>query len=116
MELWNLLTTERVQDFIEEAASKKMDALQISTRLNKDGFSNEERAAIMDYMALVPKFRDKFFDDKVRKGKFLLCDRLALEQSSKTLAKRRFRKRPVLRHGRRQLISPPFAQNYRSGS
>ena len=46
MELWNLLTTERVQDFIEEAASKKMDALQISTRLNKDGFSNEERAAI----------------------------------------------------------------------
>lgn len=82
MELWNLLTTERVQGFIEEAASKKMDALQISTRLNKDGFSNEERAAIMDYMALVPKFRDKFFDDKERKGKFLLCDRLALEQST----------------------------------
>ena len=82
MELWNLLTTESVQGFIEEAASKRMDALQISTRLNKDGFSNEERAAIMDYMALVPKFRDKFFDDKERKGKFLLCDRLALEQST----------------------------------
>ena len=82
MELWNLLTSENVQGFIEEALSKRMDALQISTRLNKDGYSNEERAAIMDYMALVPKFRDKFFDETERKGKFLLCDRLALEQST----------------------------------
>lgn len=82
MELWNLLTSESVQGFIEEALSKRMDALQISTRLNKDGYSNEERAAIMDYMALVPKFHEKFFDDTERKGKFLLCDRLALEQST----------------------------------
>ena len=82
MELWNLLTSESVQGFIEEALSKRMDTLQISTRLNKDGYSNEERAAIMDYMALVPKFREKFFDDTERKGKFLLCDRLALEQST----------------------------------
>ena len=54
-----------------------MDALQVSTQLHKDGYSNEERAAIMDYMALVPKFREKFGTEK-----FLLCDKLALEQST----------------------------------
>ena len=65
-----------------------MDALQVSTQLAKE-FSNEERAAIMDYMALVPKFREKFFlknseSNKKEKSceKFLLCDKLALEQST----------------------------------
>lgn len=82
MNFWDLLTSAKIEGFIEEAFSKRLDALQVSTRLAKEGFSNEERAAIMDYMALVPKFRDKFFDDKERKGKFLLCDRLALEQST----------------------------------
>ena len=52
-----LLTSAKVQDFIELATKKKLDALQVSTHLAKE-FSNEERAAIMDYMALVPKFRD----------------------------------------------------------
>ena len=82
-----LLTSAKVQDFIELATKKKMDALQISTHLAKE-FSNEERAAIMDYMALVPKFRDKFFAENSGKpaknapAAFLLCDKLALEQST----------------------------------
>jgi len=82
MEPWDLLASDSVQDFVEQALSKKMDALQVSTALNKAGYSNEDRAAIMDYMALVPKFRDKFFEEESRKGKFLLCDKLALEQST----------------------------------
>lgn len=88
-----LLTSAPVQEFIQSAIKKKMDALQISTALNKAGYSNEDRAAIMDYMALVPKFREKFFGKDFAKsdsGKntpkgndvFLLCDRLALEQST----------------------------------
>ena len=82
-----LLTSAKVQDFIELATKKKLDALQISTHLAKE-FSNEERAAIMDYMALVPKFRDKFFVEnsgksaKNTQAAFLLCDKLALEQST----------------------------------
>lgn len=80
MNLWELLTSTAVQDFIKESIKKKMDALQISTALNKAGYSNEERAAIMDYAALVAKFREKFSskDDNT----FLLCDKLALEQST----------------------------------
>ena len=82
MDLWNLLASDSVQSFAEQAFSKKLDSLQISTSLHKLGYSNEERAAIMDYMALVPKFRDKFFDNGKQAGKFLLCDKLALEQST----------------------------------
>ena len=82
MNIWELLTSDKTQDFIKEAFVRKMDALQVSTRLNKDGYSNEERATIMDYMALVPKFREKFFSESERKDKFLLCDKLALEQST----------------------------------
>ena len=82
-----LLTSAKIQDFIELATKKKMDALQVSTRLAKE-FSNDERATIMDYMALVPKFRDKFFAENSGKSaknapaSFLLCDKLALEQST----------------------------------
>lgn len=83
MLLTDLLTSPAVQEFIQNAIKKKMDALQISTALNKAGYSNEDRAAIMDYMALVPKFREKFFGETGKKSdKFLLCDRLALEQST----------------------------------
>ena len=82
MNIWELLTSDKTLDFIKEALVRKMDALQVSTRLNKDGYSNEERAVIMDYMALVPKFREKFFAESERKEKFLLCDKLALEQST----------------------------------
>lgn len=78
----DLLTSAEVQDFIEEALSKRLDPLQISTALHKKGYSNEDRAAIMDYSALVPKFREKFFDDSQKKRMFLLCDKLALEQST----------------------------------
>ena len=82
MNFWDLLTSVNIQGFIEEAFSKRLDALQVSTRLAKEGYSNEERAAIMDYMALVPKFREKFFGDSKLKNAFLLCDKLALEQST----------------------------------
>ena len=78
----SLLTSPQVLEFIRNALKRKMDALQVSTALSKAGYSNEDRATIMDYMALVPKFRDKFFEEESRKGKFLLCDKLALEQST----------------------------------
>ena len=74
----DLLTSAKVQDFIKLATKKKLDALQVSTQLAKE-FSNEERTAIMDYMALVPKFREKF---GIENTVFLLCDKLALEQST----------------------------------
>ena len=74
----DLLTSAKVQDFIKLATKKKLDALQVSTQLAKE-FSNEERAAIMNYMALVPKFREKF---GIESTAFLLCDKLALEQST----------------------------------
>ena len=83
----DLLTSAKVQEFITLATKKKMDALQVSTQLAKE-FSNDERAAIMDYMALVPKFREKFFlenkGDSAKNAQpaFLLCDKLALEQST----------------------------------
>ncbi len=93
MTLWELLTSADVQEFVQSSIKKKMDALQVSTALNKAGFSNEERAAIMDYMGLVPKFREKFFGDAGKNSrskdcankecaKFLICDKLALEQST----------------------------------
>ena len=77
MQPWDLLASDTVQGFIEEALTRKWDALQVSTALHKAGYSNEDRAAIMDYMALVPKFREKFGFSV-----FLLCDKLALEQST----------------------------------
>ncbi len=87
MQPWDLLASDTVQGFIEEALTRKWDALQVSTALHKAGYSNEERAAIMDYMALVPKFREKFCSGKSAnnenaRGMFLLCDKLALEQST----------------------------------
>ena len=87
MQPWNLLASDTIQDFIEEALTRKWEALQVSTALHKAGYSNEDRAAIMDYMALVPKFREKFCSGKSAnnenaRGMFLLCDKLALEQST----------------------------------
>ena len=79
-----LLTSAKVQSFIALATQKKWDALQVSTQLAKE-FSNEDRASIMDYMALVPKFREKFgIENTAKKAQaaFLLCDKLALEQST----------------------------------
>lgn len=82
MQPWDLLASDSVQGFIEEALTRKWDALQVSTALQKAGYSNEDRAAIMDYMALVPKFREKFANNETARGIFLLCDKLALEQST----------------------------------
>lgn len=57
--------------------------MQVSTALSKAGYNNEDRAAIMDYMALLPKIQEKFGCLLVNdKNKFLLCDKLALEQST----------------------------------
>lgn len=72
----SLLTSAKVQEFIRDSFKRKLDALQISTALSKAGYSNEDRATIMDYMALVPKIKDKFGSGE------LLCDKLALEQST----------------------------------
>ena len=72
----SLLTSAKVKEFISDASKRKLDALQISTALSKAGYSNEDRAAIMDYMALIPKIQDKFGLGN------LLCDKLALEQST----------------------------------
>lgn len=78
-----LLTSPQVQEFIQDAIKRRLDALQVSTALNKAGYNKEDRAAIMDYMALLPKIQEKFgcllANDKNR---FLLCDKLALEQST----------------------------------
>ena len=72
----SLLTSAKVQEFIRDAFKRKLDALQVSTALSKAGYSNEDRAAIMDYMVLIPKIKDKFGSGE------LLCDKLALEQST----------------------------------
>ena len=78
-----LLTSPQVQEFIQVAIKRRLDALQVSTALNKAGYNNEDRAAIMDYMALLPKIQEKFGCLLVNdKNKFLLCDKLALEQST----------------------------------
>lgn len=82
-----LLTSEQVLKFIKNAFSKKMDALQISTALAKE-YSNEQRVSIMDYMALIPKIREKFSVAKIfeknaaENESLLICDKLALEQST----------------------------------
>ena len=76
-----LLTSTAVQEFIQGAIAKKMDELQVSSALAKK-YSFDERAAIMDYMALVPKFREKFGTGGQKSKEFLLCDKLALEQST----------------------------------
>ena len=72
----SLLTSAKVQEFIRDAFKRKLDALQVSTALSKAGYSSEDRAIIMNYMALVPKIQEKFGSGN------LLCDKLALEQST----------------------------------
>ncbi|MCF0223346.1 MAG: hypothetical protein HUK20_03690 [Fibrobacter sp.] len=89
-----LLTSKEVQRFILLAISKKMDALQVSSMLAKS-YSNEERVAIMNYLSIVPKICDKFFNAPAAQLTsninnpveapvpfFLMCDKLALEQST----------------------------------
>lgn len=79
----SLITSPQIQEFIQVAIKRRLDALQVSTALNKAGYNNEDRAAIMDYMALLPKIQEKFGCLLVNdKNKFLLCDKLALEQST----------------------------------
>lgn len=72
----SLLTSKEIQAFITKILKEKWDSLKISVALGKS-FSEEERRAIMDYIPLVKKFREKFDFQE-----FLLCDKLALEQST----------------------------------
>jgi len=72
----SLLTSKEIQAFITKVFKEKWDSLKISAALGKS-FSEEERRAIMDYIPLVKKFREKFNFQE-----FLLCDKLALEQST----------------------------------
>ena len=72
----SLLTSKEIQTFITKVLKEKWDSLKISVTLGKS-FSEEERRAIMDYIPLVNKSREKFNTDS-----FLLCDKLALEQST----------------------------------
>ncbi len=77
-----LLSSEEIHLLANKSISEKWDVLRLSTYLSKK-FSNEDRASIMDYLALVPKFREKFaLKAEKREVKFLLCDKLALEQST----------------------------------
>lgn len=71
-----LLQSIEIQEFITKALKEKWDSLKISSSLGKS-YSEEERRAIMDYIPLVLKAREKFGYDG-----FLLCDKLALEQST----------------------------------
>lgn len=62
--------------FVEEAVQDKTDVLKLSEALSKGRFA-DIRGEILDYIALVPKYRKKFDTEA-----FLACDRLALEQST----------------------------------
>ncbi len=72
----SLLTSENVRAFIQKALTNKTNVLQAAQQLSKV-FSLEDRAAILDYLALVPKIEEKF-----QTSLFLLTDKLALEQST----------------------------------
>lgn len=75
-EYLSLLISKPVQEFILKAICDKIDSLKISELLLKS-HSTDERKIIMDYMILVPKFQKKF-----ETAALLLCDTLALEQST----------------------------------
>lgn len=77
MEYWDLLQSNVLVQFIANALKRKTDELQISTALAKMGYTHDNRKFIMDYMQLIPKFREKFSTDA-----FLFCDKFALEQST----------------------------------
>lgn len=72
----SLLTSKPVQDFILKSISNKTDLLKVSEILSKT-YTIEERKSIMDYMLLVSKIQKKFETKTL-----LLCDTLALEQST----------------------------------
>ncbi|MBP5247540.1 MAG: hypothetical protein J6Z31_06740 [Fibrobacter sp.] len=62
--------------FVNEAVQKKTDVLKLAEKLAKSPFA-DLRGQILDYIALVPKFRKKFGTEAL-----LACDKLALEQST----------------------------------
>lgn len=63
-------------DFVSKAIQDRTDILKLAEKLSKSRFA-DLRGMILDYIAIVPKYRKKF-----RTEKFLACDRLALEQST----------------------------------
>lgn len=62
--------------FVAEALAHKTEHLKLAELLAKSPFA-EIRGKVLDYIALVPRYRKKF-----RTENFLACDRLALEQST----------------------------------
>lgn len=70
------LDNAELRNFIEEAVRKKTDLLKLAEALSKSEFA-PWRNQILDYIALVPKYRKKFDTNA-----FLTCDKLALEQST----------------------------------
>ncbi|MCI5601318.1 MAG: class I SAM-dependent methyltransferase [Hallerella porci] len=62
--------------FVNEAVQKKTEVLKLAEMLSKSPWANL-RGSILDYIALVPKYRKKFETDAI-----LACDKLALEQST----------------------------------
>lgn len=62
--------------FVNEAVQKKTDVLKLAEKLSKSPFA-DLRGPILDYIALVPKYRKKFGTEAL-----LACDKLALEQST----------------------------------
>ena len=62
--------------FVNEAVQKKTDVLKLAEKLSKSPFA-DLRGPILDYIALVPKYRKKFGTQAL-----LACDKLALEQST----------------------------------
>lgn len=62
--------------FVAEALARKTEHLKLAELLAKSPFA-EIRGKVLDYIALVPRYRKKF-----RTENFLACDRLALEQST----------------------------------
>lgn len=62
--------------FASEAVERKTDHLKLAEKLAKGPFA-KWRGQILDTIALVPKYRKKF-----RTNAFLVCDKLAFEQST----------------------------------
>lgn len=71
-----LLTSTEVQELAKKCLKEKWDVLKLSTELAKN-YTAEERREIMDYLPLIQRAQEKF-----NTHHFLLCDKLALEQST----------------------------------
>ncbi len=72
----HLLQSPEIRDFLKKAVEWRVNLLKCAEILSKK-YTPEERKQILDYLALIPKIREKF-----ETSHFLFCDKLALEQST----------------------------------